>query len=56
MVEDSLGLGYAQVGVIALAIALIGVATGDRALGLEVVSHRDEGFGDVFVDRLEFLR
>src|SRR5699024_541589 len=44
-----------QVGVVALAVALIGVATCDRTLGLKVVGNGDERLGDIFGDRLEFL-
>ena len=42
-IEDSLCLRVANVRVIALAVAGVGVALGYRALGLEVVGHGNEG-------------
>src|SRR5699024_9496839 len=55
VIELRLRLLNAQVGVVALAVALIGVATCDRTFGLKVVGNGDERLGGIFGDRLEFL-
>ena len=53
-IEDGLGLCVADVRVIALAVAGVGVALGYRALGLEMVGHGNEGLL-ALLQRLEFL-